>query len=101
MKQPLKGPEKKYGPRLANLLRQFSREISGESKATGVRINCEFVFWSNQEGRDGGSLTITTHVTPDAVVERLDGDIKPRCNKLQLDIDEVLRKQVSKLRRKL
>ena len=96
---PPKGPEKRFGPRIANLLRAFAKAIHEECDANGVRINCEFVFWSDAKGKDGGELRMTTHVTPDATNERLDGQLKPRGNALQLEVDAALQAQVDKLRK--
>jgi hypothetical protein len=94
------GPEKKYGPRIANLLRSFAKEVQAESKANGIKISCEFVYWADASGKDGGELRVVTHVTPDARTERLDGGLKPRGNKLQVEVDHALRDQINKLRRK-
>ena len=96
---PSKGPEKKYSPRLANLLRSFAKEIQLESRAKGVKITCDFIYWADRDGKSGGELRCTTHVTPDAQTERLDGQLKPRGNKLQVEVDDALRAQVNRLRR--
>lgn len=98
---PAKGPEKKYGKKLADLLRQFAKDVQVESKANGVRISCEFVYWAGEAGKPGGELRLTTHVTPDAVTERLDGQLRLRGNKLQLDVDHALQAQIDKLRKKI
>ena len=95
---PKKGPEKRYGPKIANLLRMFAKEIHAECKAKGIRINCEFVFWADDTGKNGGEMRMKTHVTPDAQNERLDGQLKPRGNKLQLDVDGALQAQIDKMR---
>ena len=94
------GPEKKYGTKIANLLRAFAKEVQVESKANGVKISCVFVYWADRAGKAGGELKMTTHVTPDATTERLDGALKPRGNKLQLDVDHTLEDQINRLRRK-
>lgn len=93
------GPEKKYGPKIASLLRQFAKEVHGESKAGGVRITCEFVYWADKGGRDGGELRVNTYVTPDATAERLDGQLKRRGNQLQLEVDNTLQAQINRLKR--
>jgi hexokinase len=95
------GPEKKYGTKIANLLRAFAKEVQVESKANGVKISCTFVYWADKAGKAGGELKMVTHVTPDAVTERLDGALKLRGNKLQLDVDHALQAQINKMRGKI
>jgi len=79
----MKGPDKIYGPLLANLMQKMAEEIKKDSGASSVRIVGEFIF-----AKGKGDLKLQTFTSPDAKTERLlDPDTPlPRGTKLQHDV---------------
>jgi hypothetical protein len=82
------GPDKVYGPQLANIFQRYCEEVYKESNATCIKVTAEFIFKNKR-----GDLQMKTFTTPDATTERmLNPDVPmPRGSKLQQDADLKLR----------
>ena len=83
-----KGPDKVYGPLLANLFQKMSEEILKECGASAIRVEAQFILKSGQ-----GELKLKTFTTPDAKTERLldPGVPMPRGARLQFEVAAKLR----------
>ena len=92
----MKSPDKIYGPKIAQLMLAFCKEIHKESNASGIRVNAEFIFRN-----DKGDLVMKSFITPDGKTERmLDTEVlMPRGTKLSMDAFGKL-KAVAKRRKK-
>ena len=90
-------PDKKYGPLLAELMLKFCQEIYKESKASGIRVQAEFLFRNGK-----GDLNMKSFITPDGQTERMleGGIIMPRGTKLAHDAFSKLRCVVKKVARR-
>lgn len=75
-------PDKKFGPQIAQLMLAFCKDIYKESKASGIRVNTEFIFRNGK-----GDLTMKSFITPDGQTERMmDTEaLAPRGTKLSHD----------------
>jgi len=93
----MKSPDKVHGPIVAKALQDFCLDIHKESKASGIRVTCEFLF---RNGR--GDLKMKSFITPDGQVERMmDVEVAmPRGTKLANEAFSKLRSVVKRVARR-
>ena len=96
MSDKKKSPDEVFGPKIADNLGLMAEAVCHESGATEVYINANFVFKMEDKK---GKLKIDIRVSPDASKERAgNGSLQPRGSKLQIDVDDVLKDLMQKLR---